>query len=116
MGFMRKTLSLTFAGGLIGYRSKAEKAQRDVRRAATAAEQQNELIAEQNGLIQDQTAAIIQQQQTLIEQQAEALRLQDEQLRTQHGGNAAPAPLSAQAQLVEKARQAANRSHGEFMR
>jgi hypothetical protein len=116
MGLIRKTLSITFAGGLVGYRSRAEKDRREIRRAAIATQQQNGLIAEQNGLIQDQTAAIVRQQQTLIEQQAEAMRRQQEQLQNQHVVNVAPPAGGGQAERLERARRAADGSFDESQR
>jgi len=92
MGLIRKTLSISLTGGLIGYRSGREKVERNIRLTAKATRQtagetryQNELIAHQNDLIEDQTDAIIRQQQIQIAQQAEALRIQSEQLRALQG-------------------------------
>lgn len=97
MGLIRKTFSIGLTGGLVGYRSRAEKVERDIRQTAKATKQtagasrrQNVLIEQQNGLIQEQTDAIIRQQQALIDQQAEAMRRQEEQLRTLQGLNSAP--------------------------
>lgn len=119
MGLIRKTLSISLTGGLIGYRSRKEKVERNIRQTAKATRQtadasrfQNALIREQNGLIEEQTDAIIRTQQALIAQQAEALRLQDEQLRTMQG-NHVPAPATDQDLRLERARQAALRSYDE---
>lgn len=114
MGIIRKTLSITYTGGLIGFRSKSEKVQRAIRQSEkntrqTAAEsrRQNVLIEKQNGLIQEQTDAIIRQQQALIDQQAEAMRRQEEQLRTLRSVSAAPMPEPAEDSELVRVREAA---------
>ncbi|MGY3320769.1 hypothetical protein [Arthrobacter sp. TE12232] len=114
MGLIRKTFSIGLTGGLIGYRSRVEKVERDIRQtakatrqAAGASRQQNVLVERQNQLIEQQTEAIIRQQQQLIEQQAAAMRKQEEELRTLQGVNGVPSAGPAGDAELERGRRAA---------
>lgn len=114
MGLIRKTFSIGLTGGLIGYRSRVEKVERDIRQTskatrqtAGASRQQNVLIERQNELIEQQTDAIIRQQQQLIENQAAAMRKQEEELRTLQGVNGVPPGKPTDDAELERARRAA---------
>jgi hypothetical protein len=52
MGIIRKSASIAFTGGLIGFRSNKEKIARNTRLTAKAMREQNKLIREQNAIFE----------------------------------------------------------------
>lgn len=54
MGIIRKSVSIAFTGGLIGFRSNKEKIARNTRLTANAMREQNKLIREQNAIFQQE--------------------------------------------------------------
>jgi len=58
MGLIRKSLSITYTLGTVGYRSKSEKVARNIKLTANAARRTNALLEVQNDLIAEQTALI----------------------------------------------------------
>lgn len=58
MGLIRKTLSVNFTLGAVGYRSKSEKVERNIKLAAQAAQRTNVLLSVQNDLLAEQTKHI----------------------------------------------------------